>query len=235
MNTTSKSILSVFFVLLVPACGKPTASTSALQAIDSTKDDVQTLSASNSPEQITVHGGSGTTPIDLSKCQIATSGDGYRQYDCTAWLEMKTGTPALHKMLVNTYVDGNGNVSSEYDCHVLTVKTLLLKTAAASPVFAGIGFYSNTSPGMLVAKDRLKLVGTAKLKDGRDVLIHQFVGAAVCWQGDSSSSANARYEFKSFASYTSGSDTYNVWENSNGNHAIGFVYGSWDRSGDLLQ
>lgn len=224
-----------FFQMILTAFAVVAAPT-VLATTDLVKDDVQVLSVSAYGQTVSVSGAQGSSAFDLTACAQVAADAYYATFDCTAQLEHMTGRPSLERVLVSGAVQSDGYVYSSYYCRVLTVKTVLLADAARSPVFTGVGFWSSQGGGIrFVPKTDLKEVGAARLKDGREVIIHEFVGTALCWRGTASSSMRAEYKFKPYAAYDTGSESFNVWENIATDHSVSSSYAAWDRSPDLLQ
>jgi hypothetical protein len=212
------------------------SSAAALAVTDVAKDDIQVLLAGSYGPSVSVSGAQSSNTFDLTECDPVTANSYYHTYDCTTQLEEMTGRPAMERVLVGANVQQGGYIVSSYYCRVMTVRTVLLAEAARSPVFTGIGFWASQGGGIrFVPKTALKEVGRSNLKDGREVLVHEFVGTALCWQGSASSSMRAQYRFKPFAAYDTGIESFHVWENVANDHAISSSFAAWDRTADLLQ
>lgn len=193
-------------------------SASAGALVDQPSPDITVVKA----EALDPINGNGAPGFSDAEC--TTIDESHR--DCTDAMAKRFDAPALHRIEIPT---------NEFFCHVLRVTTAT--RAAALDASAGIGFFYDGygGEGRFVAKADLKTVGEAHLKNGERVVLHEFVGLANCWLGDSSSSAAASYRFKPYARFdgTDGKGPYRNWDEAN-DYVIRTLGDRFDRSSDVL-
>jgi hypothetical protein len=151
--------------------------------------------------------------------------------DCTGELERAHNAPSLHSLVVPTGYHFEG-------CKVL--KATSASKEAGFQNADSVGFWSMevtegfqaANSGRILPKERLHQTGTATLKSGAPVVLHEFVGVTNCALGETASSR----QFKPFMDFRSPQDkkTYRNWDSAN-NYTISRDVTEFDRSGDVLK
>jgi hypothetical protein len=152
--------------------------------------------------------------------------------DCTDALAQAAGAPSLHRLVFAATQPLDG-------CAVLRVTTAS-KTSGLNNS-DGIGFWSAQvadgnqaaeNSGLFVARDRLKAVGQATLRNGAPATLHEFVGVTNC---TTSGAAFGRL-FKPYMQFTGAGDgrIFRNWDMAE-NYRIGPAIPAFDRSTDVLR
>jgi outer membrane protein assembly factor BamB len=135
------------------------------QTVNQDRDDVTVLKAET--ELLT---------LQTNQCQPIDTAS----VDCTAAISQAVGAPALHRIVLAANQPVTG-------CALVRVTTVSKTAAAANS--KGIGFWSaaaaagNQAPensGLFITPAKLKVVGTATLKNGAPATLHEFIGVSNC-------------------------------------------------------
>lgn len=130
-------------------------------------------------------------------------------------------------------------------CNLVEVRVVVRDAAAASPTFAGVGFYTSRGDSF-AKKGDLQAVGHVRLKNGDDATVYRWAGISTCISGAHNSTSGNMYQtfsFKPYAAFDVDGKRYKVWEKINGNHTIGRSWpgsqpsvdsNGFDRQHDLL-
>jgi len=182
----------------------------------------------------------------------------YVTKQCDAELERVAKLPGFDQVspLLNSTrfdydrVEGGDNYTKTGLCEMVEYRTVTRDAALHAPTFKGLGFYlssGNSGDGnliMFVDKARLHAVGKVLLTDGAPATVHRFISRGMCFGtgGNGGSIANRRYDFRPFARYEDGGNTYNVWDHVPTDFRLGrttdagytFVK-TFDRQSELLK
>lgn len=173
----------------------------------------------------------GDRALDLSRCEDT---------DCTS---------AAQELLDATLVgDFSYDAASSGACETIEFTTLTKRAAFDAPTFRGIGFYVSSQGMSFVSKETLLARGDSgevTLKDGSRAIAHRFVAQGMCFGlgGNGGAIARRTYEWKPYARFDAGGDTYRIWDGVRRNYFLGRVDGSlsagfvssFDRTRELLR
>jgi len=187
--------------------------------VDQPRDDVQLLEATTEA----------LPPIDLPRCPGADGGS----LDCTAELQRAAGAPALERLLVPPGYGFTG-------CQLARV-TVASKTGALASMLA-IGFYASDVTAGQFSVDHgrrslavdLKAIGTATLKNGQAVTLHQFAGIVNCSLATDTRSELRLKPYMEFEGPPKRT-LYRNWDPVPNNHVLGGTVTQIDRRDEILQ
>lgn len=187
--------------------------------VDQARDDVQLLQAGTAP----------LPSIDLARCETATGGS----LDCTEELQRVAAAPSLERLVVPPNYDFA-------DCELARV-TLASKSGALASALA-IGFYASDVTAGQFSVDHgrrtpiadFKPAGTATLKNGQPVTLHQFAGVVNCGLA---AGVRSELRFKPYMEFPGGPPPtiYRSWDPVPNNHHLGGTVMQINRRGEILQ
>lgn len=147
--------------------------------------------------------------------------------DCTQKFEEIAQMPSKETITVAL------GVGDAFVCRVVKITTASREQALA--VADGIGFYSyGWGAGKFIPANDLKLVGTAKFKNGETAVIHEFSGVASCWLGSASSSMRAVYHFRPYMRFSVGQNLQFNWDQVENNYTLRSSVRQFDRTSEVL-
>jgi hypothetical protein len=185
--------------------------------VNQDRDDVTVVRATTAP-----------LTLDTSRCEPIDA----VSIDCTGALAQASLAPSFHQVVLAANQDASG-------CALLRVTTASKDTGLANSL--GIGFWSSQAvggnqaaedAGRFIAKDELKAVGAATLRNGAPATLHEFAGIANCPTGGSEEVSRLFKPYMEFESRNR--KIFRNWDLAS-NYRISPSVTQFDRSGDVLR